>query len=115
MAASVYRLAVLSSHRHYVPFAQSYRSSLISGSKTASVDSNGWLKPVVNPLSFGASGSNSPESESFVLLMESAYRDWVSDGKKGANSAVPRIHKFASTSTSVVVSVLGVIAGAVLL
>jgi hypothetical protein len=113
MASSVYRLAILSNHRHYVPYAESYRSSLVAGSKTATIDSNGWLNPVVNPLSFAASGSNSPESESFVLLMESAYRDWVSDGEKGANSAEPRIRKFASTS--VMVSVVGVIVGAALL
>ena len=115
MASSVFRLAMLSESRHYVPYAVSYHTSLIAGSPDASIDSNGWLTPVVNPISFAAQGSDSPESESFVLLMESAYRDWVDDGKKGANSAVPRIHKFASTGTTVIVSLVAVIIGAVLL
>jgi len=115
MASSVFRLAVLSNSRRYVPYAVSYRSSLIAGSPGASIDSNGWLTPVVNPTSFVAQGSNSPESESFVLLMDSAYRDWVDDGKKGENSAGSRIHKFASTGTSVIVSLVAVIMGAVLL
>ena len=114
MAASVYRLAVLSNKRHYVSYAESYRSALVAGSGTVSIDSGGWLQPVVNPRSFGVSGSNSPEAESFVLLMESAHRDWVNDGRKGENSAAPRVHiyKFASTSVSVVV---GIIMGAMLL
>jgi hypothetical protein len=115
MASSVFRLAVLSNSRHHVPYAVSYRSFLIAGSHGASIDSNGWLTPVVNPNSFAGEGSNSPESESFVLMMESAYRDWVDDGKKGANSAGSRIHKFASTGTSIIVSLVAVIMGAILL
>lgn len=42
---------------------------------------------MVNPESFGAEGSNSPESEAFVLMMHSAWRDWVDAGSIGANGA----------------------------
>lgn len=36
----------------------------------------GVLSPVVDPLSYGNEGSESPEGQAFVLLMESAWRDW---------------------------------------
>jgi hypothetical protein len=29
----------------------------------------------------------SPESEAFVLQLESAWRDWIADGARGANGA----------------------------
>lgn len=48
---------------------------------------NGWLTPVVNPDSYGAEGSESPEGQAFVVEMHSAWRDWVADGSKGANGA----------------------------
>jgi len=48
---------------------------------------DGWLTPVVNPDSYGSQGSDSPESEAFVLQMDAAWRDWVTDGSKGANGA----------------------------
>lgn len=39
--------------------------------------STGVLSPVVDPLSYGQQGrTTSPEAEAFVLLMESAWRDW---------------------------------------
>jgi len=49
--------------------------------------SDGWLTPVVDPYSYGAQGSNSPEGQAFTLEMQAAWRDWVADGAKGANSA----------------------------
>jgi len=56
-------------------------------------DTDGWLSPVVNPLSSGESGSKSPEAQAFVLMMQAGYRDWAQNGYHGANagtrSAVP--------------------------
>ncbi|EGN97365.1 hypothetical protein SERLA73DRAFT_184047 [Serpula lacrymans var. lacrymans S7.3] len=50
--------------------------------------SDGWLTPVVNPDSYGSQGTQSPEGQAFILEMQSAWRDWVADGAKGANGSV---------------------------
>ncbi|KAG2043990.1 Six-hairpin glycosidase-like protein [Suillus americanus] len=47
----------------------------------------GWLTPVVNPYSYDEQGSNSPEGQAFILELQAAWRDWVTDGAQGANSA----------------------------
>ena len=47
-----------------------------------------WLTPVVNPHSFGVEGGKSPEGQAFVVEMYAAWRDWVADGSKGANSGI---------------------------
>jgi hypothetical protein len=95
MASSVFRLATLSSIYHFLPHAEAFRTSLISGNSannnSASITSDGWLQPVVNPQSFSSLGSDSPESESFVLLMEAAYRDWMNAGSHGANAGRRRV------------------------
>lgn len=80
MASTVYRLSVLQNVHTYIPNADRARSSLFDGSH---IDSDGWLNPVVNPLSFAASGSKSPESEAFVLMLHAAWKDWVAAGSKG--------------------------------
>jgi hypothetical protein len=36
----------------------------------------GWLTPVVSPQDYGIQGSDSPEAQAFVVLMQAAYRDW---------------------------------------
>ena len=48
---------------------------------------DGWLRPVVNPVSIGASmsGGGSPEAQAFVVMMHSAWRDWRWEGEKGKN------------------------------
>ncbi|KAI0052773.1 hypothetical protein FA95DRAFT_1553040 [Auriscalpium vulgare] len=48
---------------------------------------DGWLTPVVNPDNYGTQGSDSPESEAFVLMLHSAWRDWAAAGSPGANGA----------------------------
>ncbi|KAL5512387.1 hypothetical protein ACEPAG_3379 [Sanghuangporus baumii] len=53
-------------------------------------DSRGWLTPVVNPHSFGQQGARSPEAQAFVVLMYSAWRDWVQDGAVGASGGARR-------------------------
>ena len=45
----------------------------------SNIDSNGWLLNTVDPLTFNspsASGSYSPEGQSFAILLQSAYRDY---------------------------------------
>ena len=49
-------------------------------------DADGWLTPVVNPVSIGESGSKSPEAEAFVLMMQASYRDWAQAGYKGTSA-----------------------------
>lgn len=90
IASSVFRLSTLSGKHQYVPNALTYLSSLTAGniSTGPSIDSNGWLTPVVDPLTFDKQGKQSPESQSFVLLLDAAHKDWVSAGSKGANAAV---------------------------
>lgn len=39
---------------------------------------DGWLDQVVDPYAWGSPGSQSPEGQSFVLLMEAAWRGWRS-------------------------------------
>jgi hypothetical protein len=51
-------------------------------------DVDGWLSPVVNPLSFGEVGSQSPEAQGFVLMMQAGYRDWAQAGSKGVSAGV---------------------------
>ncbi|KAG6336425.1 hypothetical protein ID866_2668 [Astraeus odoratus] len=70
-------------------------SSALSASSTAGgtpgmlhFTSDGWLTPVVNPYMYTNEGQQSPEGQAFVLAMQAAWRDWVEDGSKGANSSV---------------------------
>jgi hypothetical protein len=51
-------------------------------------DINGWLTPVVNPYDTAVQGSQSPEGQAFVVMMQAAWNDWVTNGSKGANAAV---------------------------
>jgi hypothetical protein len=43
---------------------------------------------VVNPDSYGEQGYNSPESEAFMVEMESAWRDWVKAGSHGSACSI---------------------------
>ena len=74
----------------YIPFAEKSRLSLISTSSESNlsdssssfdeynyITSDGWLTPVVNPDNYVNRGQNSPESEAFMVEMQSAWRDWV--------------------------------------
>ena len=78
----------------YIPFAEKSRLTLIStfGSSNATsilsdssssfdgynhITPDGWLTPVVDPDSYGMQGQDSPESEAFMVEMQSAWRDWM--------------------------------------
>lgn len=43
----------------------------------------------MDPLSFGIQGTSSPEAEAFVLLLESAWRDWVIGGGASTTEVDP--------------------------
>lgn len=47
------------------------------------LNATGWLQNVVDPESFDDLGSVSAEAESFVLLMEAAWRDWIAYAEQG--------------------------------
>jgi hypothetical protein len=98
MASTVYRLAVLQNQYRHVPQAENVRKTIFAAN-SSHIDSNGWLTPVVDPINFSAPGSQSPESEAFILLLHSAYIDWNSAGAKGANAGTRAV-----TTSSVTVS-----------
>lgn len=99
LASTVYRLSLLRSVHTFLPTAEKCRKALFTSSSSSSsssssnftdfthFSSDGWLTPVVNPDSFGAEGSDSPESEAFVLDLQAAWTEWVQGGSQGANSA----------------------------
>ncbi|KAL4076573.1 Six-hairpin glycosidase-like protein [Scleroderma yunnanense] len=69
-------------------------SSMVSGTNMPGMlhfTVDGWLTPVVDPYAFSNQGQTSPEGQAFVLAMQAAWRDWVEDGAKGANTAVGTI------------------------
>ncbi|KAG6872500.1 hypothetical protein C0995_009256 [Termitomyces sp. Mi166 len=95
LASTVYRLSLIWGTHTYLPFAERTRKALSAPNTNSSsnatlehFDLNGWLTPVVNPDSYGKQGSQSPEGQAFVVEMQSAWRDWVADGSKGANGAM---------------------------
>jgi len=108
LAATVYRLALLTGNKKHVPQAELTRAALFasngtgtstSSSPSASASaafvntphftSDGWLTPVVDPLNIGLEGTQSPEGEAFVLMLDAAWRDWSAAGSPGASSAAP--------------------------
>lgn len=100
LAATVYRLSTLAGKHKHVPLAERTRIALTARSNLGGgpsngtfvsmvhFDADGWLQPVVNPLSVGESGSKSPEAQAFVLLMQAGYQTWAQAGYDGANTGV---------------------------
>ena len=98
LAATAYRLSTLAGKHKYIHLAERTRIALTARSNLGDgpsngtfesmvhFDADGWLSPVVNPVSFGESGSKSPEAQAFVLMMQAGYRDWAQAGYKGANT-----------------------------
>jgi len=102
LAATVYRMSLLTNTHTHLPQAENTRKALFSPSSSSGsgagtnpnslagmthFTSDGWLTPVVDPLSVGQSGQNSPEGQAFVVQMHAAWKDWVAQGSKGANAA----------------------------
>ncbi|THH15899.1 hypothetical protein EW146_g4644 [Bondarzewia mesenterica] len=157
LAATVYRLSLLTGTHTYLPYAERCRTTLFSLSNSSSssssssspassvssstatssthssatstqssasasatptvfaealhFSSDGWLTPVVNPNSYGSEGSNSPESEAFVLQLHAAWRDWAADGAQGANAAIRVLPSYCAYAIVMAVSVLSVFGG----
>ncbi len=114
LAATVYRLALLTGNKTFITQAERTRAVLFatngtsapsppsssSNSSSASVSSAfahtpyfttaGWLSPVVDPLNVVSEGPQSPEGQAFVLMLHAAWRDWnaVNNGGR-TNSATP--------------------------
>ncbi|KAF9035201.1 Six-hairpin glycosidase-like protein [Panaeolus papilionaceus] len=98
IASTVYKASLLTGQNKHVPQAERVRKALASSNNGKGGDdfsggykhftSDGYLTPVVNPHSFGEQGSQSAEGQAFVVQMESAWREWVKNGSKGANAGV---------------------------
>ena len=125
MASTVYRLSLLSNIHTHLPKAETSRKALsapFSGSSNSNSNSNlsslanmahftadGYLTPVVNPESFGQQGTQSPEGQAFVVMMQAAWRDWVDNGSIGANAATRAVHPVSAAlvaGAAMLVSVL---------
>ncbi|KAG8899305.1 hypothetical protein FRC01_010592 [Tulasnella sp. 417] len=66
---------------------------------------DGWVDQVVDPYAWGSEGKESPEGQSFVLLMEAAWRGWrsyldsVDSPSSSSESAKPTATRTTSTVT----------------
>ncbi|KAI0638264.1 Six-hairpin glycosidase [Trametes polyzona] len=75
LASVTYRMASLTGDTSQISAANKAYNLIKS-----SLDSNGWLRNTVDPLTFNTPsrpGSHSPEGQAFVLLLQAAYRDYV--------------------------------------
>lgn len=114
LAATVYRLVLLTGNKQFVPEAERTRAAIFATNGTmasAAVSpptaqptspstsdafansphftSDGWLSPVVDPLNVGVEGGTSPEGEAFALMLHAAWRDWSAAGSPGAPNSAP--------------------------
>jgi len=102
LASTVYRLSTLAGKHNHIPLAERTRIALTAVSNLDNgppngtfafmvhFDIDGWLTPVVDPSQFGQSGSQSPEAQAFVLMMQASYRDWAQAGYNGVNAGTQR-------------------------
>lgn len=75
LAATTYRLAVLTSDYSLIPSANMALSLI-----RQNVNSDGWLLDTVDPETFFTAsppGTYSPEGQAFVLLLHAAWRDFA--------------------------------------
>ncbi|KAI0832503.1 Six-hairpin glycosidase [Trametes gibbosa] len=78
LASVTYRMAALTGDTSQLSAADKAYNLIKS-----SVDSGGWLRNTVDPLTFNtasAPSGHSPEGQAFVLLLQSAYRDYHASG-----------------------------------
>lgn len=71
LAASTYRLALITNDTSNIP-AANRAFTLIQNS----LSDDGLLHNIVDPLTFDSPGTVSPEGQSFVLLLQTAWWDW---------------------------------------
>lgn len=72
MAATTYRLAKITGDSSQVPKADKAFAYI----QTQIRQDDGLLLNVVDPLNWGQMGNESPEGQSFVLLLQAAWRDF---------------------------------------
>ena len=81
IAASTFRLATYL-HQHPMASPPYLNVAAAAKARTWSINqvnkTTGWLQSVVNPENWRQAGSDSPEGQSFVIMLYSAYRDWLS-------------------------------------
>lgn len=102
MAATVYRASTLMDEHEYIPFAERSRMTLFTPNGGVGSDSNrtvfqdyefftsdGWLRPVANPVSVKESLDNgrSPEAQAFAIMMHAAWKEWREQGQEGMSAA----------------------------
>ncbi|KAL7627365.1 hypothetical protein AAE478_001558 [Parahypoxylon ruwenzoriense] len=83
LTATAYRMAQLEPRdfgHKYLAWADSKREAI-----TERISDDGLLSPVINPLNWGdrTPGKESPEAQSFAVLMFAAYRDYSAGSSKG--------------------------------
>ncbi|KZT41164.1 Six-hairpin glycosidase [Sistotremastrum suecicum HHB10207 ss-3] len=71
IASATYRLALITNDTSHIPAANK-AFTLIQNS----LSDDGLLENVVDPLTFNSPGTISPEGQSFVLLLQTAWWDW---------------------------------------
>jgi hypothetical protein len=84
LASAALRLANLGLNDDHVSFALQIHSTI--GARY--INDTGYLINTVNPLDFGqqATTAGSPEGQAFVVLMESAYREYMAEGGEDKTS-----------------------------
>ncbi|EAU81654.1 hypothetical protein CC1G_02670 [Coprinopsis cinerea okayama7 len=98
LAATVYRASVLLDEHDYIPYAERTRMTLFTPHGGVGANTNrsafedyeffttdGWLRPVVNPVSIREVLDNgrSSEAQAFVVMMHAAWEDWRAQGEEG--------------------------------
>lgn len=125
MAATVYRASNVMGRHDYVRFAERSRLTLFTPNSGPFTNQNwtsfsdyeyfttdGWLRPVVDPVNVGSRLENgrSAEAQAFVVMLHSAWRDWTWAGEKGKNAAVGRVGaSFAVVCVSFVASTVALL------
>lgn len=112
LASTVYRLALMWRVYKHIPMAELCRMALSSSNSSTTLKhftADGFLTPVVDPHSYGMEGNQSAEGQAFVVEMQSAWRDWVADGSKGANGAQTRFRAQNSWAWIMTVVLAGLI------
>ena len=83
VASTVYRLVVLTGEgAGNVPSAERARNALYANNGQDHFDQNGWLTPVVDPMTFTQEGKESPEGQAFILQLDNAWNEWKQAGSK---------------------------------
>lgn len=81
LAACTFRLASLVFGTNNAPSVNVIAAAKARAWVISKIDADGWLNNVVDPYDWHRQGSHSPEGQSFVLMLQAAYRDWRQDTK----------------------------------